>query len=155
MIATVIVNFVKNNSFYIIMLVMGFFTTYIGFAQLRSDRKKLSECVDAVDGIITNYKIRTKTHRRNNHPSFKTYYYPVYRYTYADQEFELTSNISMNRRRPLMSGQQVTVMVNPNHPEMSYIEEQAGAGLRFPVFLVIGILLSAFAVAAYFTRMFG
>lgn len=79
-----------------------------------------------------------------------TSYYPVYTYTFAGNEYTVTSSVSDSTRKKNV-GDEIEIFLNPDDPQDSYIADyQNTVRLLQRVFQIIGVVLLAAGAATLF-----
>ena len=89
-------------------------------------------------------------HSENTDSDGHTAYYPVYTYTFAGNEYTVTSSVSDSTRQK-HAGEEIDIFLNPDDPEDSYIAEyQKSVKVLRRAFQIIGVILLDAGAATLF-----
>ena len=137
---------------YIVILIAGAICYLVGMFLKRQYISKNEACSYMTEGQIIDLDIK-KTVDKNG--STSSTYYPVYSYNYGGKEYRIISDQSAKDAWEYKKGQAVTVMLEPERPENSYLKEQEGSLAKaYKIFIGLGIALFIMSALAYIFKFF-
>ena len=137
---------------YIAIFIGGAICFIVGMVLKNQYISKNEACTYMTEGQIIDLDIKKTTDKNG---STSSTYYPVYSYTYGGQEYRIISDQSAKDAWEYKKGQDVTVMLDPERPENSYIKEQEGSlAMAYKIFIGPGIFLFALSIVAYILKFF-
>lgn len=118
------------------VLVMGVIFFLAADFMEKSDTRKMEKTTYVTEAVIVDYHITTDDDG--------TSYFPVYRYTFGDQEYEAESDVSQRNRSEFKINQEVPIRLDPDNPQDSVIislEKRSFKMMKLFKFLGIGLVL--------------
>ena len=137
---------------YLLAFVFGVIFLLAGALLKRSHVSKNEVCSYMTEGQIIDLVIH-KTVESNG--STSSTYYPAYHYSYGGNDYDIVSQQAAKDAWEFKKGQEVTVMLDPAHPDCSYLKEQEkSSATAYKFFLGVGTGLMAVSIIAYIFNYF-
>ena len=126
-------NLKAEIAFFGIFFLVGTVFTLIGISILVSTMRNEKLCIVEAPATV----IRMEQHRSKSSKTTKTVYSPVLEYTYHGVTYTYVSNVATNPPK-YHAGQKVTIMLNPDDPQMLYISGDNSSYWLCGIFIAVG-----------------
>ena len=122
------------------VMVMGLVFFLVADFASKGDVRNMEKTTYVTEAVIVDYHITTDDDG--------TSYFPIYRYTYGDQEYEAESDVSQMNRSEYQINQEVQIRLDPDNPQNSVIIALEKRGFKImKLFKIIGIGLILLSIA--------
>lgn len=136
-------SFMAENDTYFYILWFGLIFALVGFLFLSQDRKKKRHCTVETMGVFDHFN-QKYSNRGKRDGRVVLMYNPVYRYQYNGHDYSI--KYGKNTRDKYSCRQEVTVMLNPDAPDESYIVEEKNYALIPAVAAVVGLAATIYSL---------
>jgi|GEM_PF-1448499 len=124
----------KHPMLFLIPVAISLFFIAFGLYLIRSDKARAARCTEQVTGVVAEMQESERD---------RTLTAPVFEYSYDGQDFRQESN-SYSYPPAFSTGEQVTIMVNPDDPDDYFVASHKTNATMARVFIIIGLVIAGF-----------